>query len=87
FREITGPVSSLRVDSGLSSALTPSRSKTVQIISSGSAEVNFLPVSDKTYTVKQGDVFSVRGFGKYRLEEISGVTKKGRIHITVLKYC
>lgn len=87
FREITGTVSSLRFDSVLSMALNLSRGKTVQIISSGSAEVNFFPVSDKTYKVKQGDVFSVRGFGKYRLEEISGVTKKGRIHITVLKYC
>lgn len=87
FREITGTVSSLRFDSVLSLALNLSRSKAVQIISSGNAEVNFFPVSDKTYIVKQGDVFSVRGFGKFRLEEISGVTKKGRIHITVLKYC
>lgn len=87
FGEITGTVSSLRFDSVLSSALNLSRSKIVQIISSGNAEVNFFPVSDKTYIVKQGDVFSVRGFGKFRLEEISGVTKKGRIRITVLKYC
>ena len=32
-------------------------------------------------------IISVKGFGKYRLEEISGITKKGRIHITLCKYC
>jgi RNA-binding protein YlmH len=87
FREITGTVASLRFDSVLSLALNRSRSRTAEIIGSGYAEVNFFPVSDKTYTMNKGDVFSARGFGKYRLEEISGITKKGRIHITVLKYC
>lgn len=87
FREITGTVASLRLDSVLSLALKSSRSRTAQIISSAGAEVNFLPVSDKTHMLRQGDVFSVRGFGKFRLEEVSGTTKKGRIHITVFKYC
>ncbi len=87
FREIIGTAASLRFDSVLSLAINRSRSQTAQIISSGAAEVNYFPVSDKTYIVRQGDVFSVRGFGKFRLESVSGTTRKGRTHITVLKYC
>ena len=36
--------------------------------------------------MEEGDVFSVRGFGKFRLKEIGGLTKKGRIRICVEKY-
>ncbi|MGN0620929.1 MAG: RNA-binding protein [Porcipelethomonas sp.] len=87
FREITGTVASLRLDSVLSLSLGKSRTQTAQIISSAEVRVNFFPVSDRSYEMKQGDIFSVRGFGKFRLEKVSGVTKKGRIHIAVLKYC
>ena len=51
------------------------------------AEVNYFLKNDCSFQLSEGDVFSVKGYGKFRLEEISGVTKKGRIHITVLKYC
>lgn len=87
FREINGTVSSMRLDCVLSLALRISRSKAASLISAGAAEVNFCPADDTSFVMKQGDTFSVRKHGKFRIEEISGVSKKGRIHISVLKYC
>ncbi|MGN1480835.1 RNA-binding protein [Porcipelethomonas sp.] len=87
FREIKGTVASMRLDGILSLALNVSRSKAVGIIKGIGAEINYFPKYECTCHLSQGDVFSVKGYGKFRLEEVSGITKKGRIHITVLKYC
>ena len=40
--------------------------------------------SDKA--VCEGDVISVRGLGKIRLEELSGTTKKGRTGIVISRF-
>lgn len=87
FKEIKGTVASLRLDSVLSLALNMSRSRISGIIKGIGSEVNYFPKYDSSYNLSQGDIISVKGFGKYRLEEVSGITKKGRIHITVFKYC
>ena len=87
FKEIKGTVASLRLDSVLSLALNMSRSRTAGIIKGIGAEVNYFLKYDSSFNLSQGDIISVKGFGKYRLEEISGITKKGRIHITLCKYC
>lgn len=87
FKEIKGTVASLRLDSVLSLALNMSRSRVSGIIKGIGSEVNYFPKYDSSYNLSQGDIISVKGFGKYRLEEVSGITKKGRIHITVFKYC
>ena len=87
FKEISGTVASLRLDSAAGLALNLSRSKTAGLIKSAGIEVNSQPKYDCSLILNEGDVFSVRGYGKFKLSEISGMTKKGRIHITVLKYC
>lgn len=87
FKEIRGTVASMRLDGILSLALNVSRSKAVGIINGIGAEINYFPKYECSYHLSQGDIFSVKGYGKFRLEEVSGKTKKGRIHITVLKYC
>lgn len=87
FKEIKGTVASLRLDGVLSLALNMSRSRTAGIIKGIGAEVNYFLKYDSSFNLSQGDIISVKGFGKYRLEEISGITKKGRIHITLCKSC
>ncbi len=87
YREIKGTAASMRLDCIAGLALGISRSKAAAVISSGAAEVNYRPVTDTSFILKEGDIFSVRKYGKFRIEEISGVSKKGRIHINVLKYC
>lgn len=86
-KEIKGTVASLRLDCVLSFTLGISRSKAASVIASGKTEVNYVQAANSSFTLKEEDIFSVRGYGKFRLDMISGVSKKGRIHIVVLKYC
>ncbi len=87
FKKIDGTVASMRLDAVAGLALNLSRSKAADIIKTVGAEVNFSMKNDCSYILKEGDVFSIRKFGKFKVSEWSGVTKKGRIHISVLKYC
>ena len=87
FKKIDGTVASMRLDAVAGLALNLSRSKTSEIIKAVGAEVNFIMKNDCSYILNEGDVFSIRKFGKFKVSEVSGMTKKGRIHISVLKYC
>jgi RNA-binding protein YlmH len=86
FKEISGTVPSLRLDCVLGIALRVSRSHALQIVKSKAVAVNYLEQTAQDYTLKQGDVFTVRGFGKYLLAEVSEPTKKDRLHVIVKKY-
>ena len=87
YKEIVGTVPSLRLDAVVGTALGLSRAKTAEIIKAVGADVNYEEKHDCSYNLKETDVFSVRGYGKFRLSAVSGITKKGRIHISILKYC
>ena len=41
---------------------------------------------NSSYQLKPGDVFSIRGYGKFELLSIGAVTRKGRLNIELLKY-
>ncbi len=87
FKKIDGTVASMRLDAVAGLAVNLSRSKAAEIIRAVGAEVNFVLKNDCSFILKKDDIFSVRGYGKFKISEVSGLTKKGRIHISVLKYC
>lgn len=86
FNDISGTVSSLRTDCIISLALRISREKAAQLIKGGSVIINCRQQLSASHDMKCGDVFSIRGYGKFVLYEIGGFTKKNRIRITVKKY-
>ena len=86
FVPTEGTVSSLRLDCVLSLALRISREKAAALIRKSGAEVNYTGVFSCDARLEQGDVFSVRGFGKFRVEEIGAQTAKGRFRIKINKY-
>lgn len=86
FEVIEGTVASFRLDCIFALALKTSREKARTIISSKEVNINYFPVNKPDYLLKENDVFSIRGFGKFRFESINGSTKKNRIHITLKKY-
>lgn len=86
FEEIAGTVSSLRLDAVAALALRLSRQKISEFIKSEGIEVNYCKVYSPDFMLKEHDIFSVRGFGKYILEHIGGLSKKDRIHLTIKKY-
>ena len=85
-KTVRDTVSSLRLDSVVSAGFGLSRGKAALYIESGKAELNHMPCVKSDKTVCEGDVVSVRGLGKIRLEELSGTTKKGRTGIVISRF-
>ena len=79
-------VASLRLDALVSSAIKQGRDKSAQLIKMCYVSVNYFPAESLSMVLKEGDIFSVRGYGKFILSKVNGITKKGRIHIEIKKY-
>ena len=84
--EIKGSVSSVRLDSLLALAFHSSRSKLVAYIEGGKVFVNGKLITSNGYQVKENDIISVRGLGRFRYKETSAQTKKGRCFVTIELY-
>lgn len=83
---ISATVQSLRLDSVLSCAIKTSREKVQEFIRAKGVVLNHVEVFEPSVKVSEGDVFSVRGYGKYILHKVGGVSKKDRIFITINKF-
>ncbi len=86
FEEIFGTVSSVRLDSVVSLFARKSRSDSQSLIGAERVFVNHSVCTSASLRPKEGDIISVRGFGKMRISSIGSETKKGRIRITISKY-
>lgn len=86
FRTISTVISALRADCIVAACTGQSREKAKSQISAGLLSVNYAPCLSPSRLLDQGDVLSVRGAGKFRLEEAGPVTRKGRIAIQIKKY-
>lgn len=82
----TVTVASLRLDAVLAAMLPLSRSQVVQCIRSGAVSINHVPVQSVHAEVFESDVFSVRGYGKYKLCEVGGKSRKGRTIVSYFQY-
>ena len=85
-REVRDTVSSLRLDSVLSSGFSISRQKAADAVTAGRVEVNWLACAKPDRAVTEGDVLTVRGLGKCKLTAVGGPTKKGRLPVTLIRY-
>ncbi|MCD8005616.1 MAG: YlmH/Sll1252 family protein [Oscillospiraceae bacterium] len=86
FEIINATVKSLRIDAVLSDAISVSREKAQAFIRSEGVLLNHLMTFDPSERVNEGDVFSLRGRGKFMLNRVGGMSKKDRIFITIHKY-
>ena len=85
-KTVRDTVPSLRLDGIISSGFSISRGKAADYVSAGKAELNYLPCMKGDKQVSEGDLVSVRGLGKLRLEKVGGNTKKGRISIEISRF-
>ncbi len=85
IKVIESTVNTLRMDAVCASAFGISRSECAKLIQSDKARCNGLAVN-VSYLVKEGDVLTLRGYGKAYLRSVNGRTKKDRTHITIEKY-
>ncbi len=78
-------VAALRLDSVIAAAIKTSRAGASEVISDGRVFVNWTQQESTSFKMKPGDVFSVRGAGKFRLSEEVSETKKGRLSVYIEK--
>ena len=79
-------VASMRLDAVASEAFHLARGKTQTLIHAEKAQVNWNIVTSTSHLLKEGDLVSLRGFGRFRVKEIGGRTKKDRIGLEIEKY-
>lgn len=77
--EKEGIVASLRLDTVLADVCKLSRSAAQKRISEGSAFLNSKKILQNDYLCQEGDLLSVRHYGKFQIQSVGQVTKKGRI--------
>lgn len=83
---LTATVASLRLDAVLAAMLRCSRGMAAGLISAGRVEINHLPTQNAHAPVYEGDVFTVRGKGRFELLALPGKSKKDRAIIEYFKY-
>lgn len=86
YKEIPGSVSSLRLDAILSVAVRTSRTQGLQLIRENNIYINGRCCTENARILEDGDILSVRGYGKYLFCNTGGVSKKGRYQIIVKQY-
>lgn len=85
-QEVRDTVSSLRLDAVASTGFRMARGKAADLINSGRVQVNWRECTKPDKLLSAGDTVSARGFGKFELTEVGGVTKKGRTAIVLKRY-
>lgn len=86
FESVRLNVASERLDAVLSAFTGLSRARTEPLFSGEKVFVNGRVVTDKSMKLKDGDVFSVRGFGKAVYDGIEYETRKSRLWVSLRKY-
>ena len=85
YIEISGVVASERVDCIVALLSKTSREKSVGFIMAGAVFVNHKEVNSISYKLKNGDVVSIRSMGRFIIDELGPLTKKGRVSIKCRK--
>ena len=86
FSESKLITSSLRLDNIVSELAKTSRNKASEIIEQERVFVNYECECKNTKLIKEHDIITIRGNGKYIIDEIVGNTKKGNYVIIIKKY-
>lgn len=76
-------VSSLRLDAVISTAYNISRQRTKELINAEIVTVNWQTIDKVNYEVTVPDIISVRGFGRIKLLQKLGLSKKDKIKLEV----
>lgn len=86
FAVIHESVASLRLDNMISAAFSLSRSMSVQAIEKGIVYINSVQILKPDYRVSEGEKLVLRGKGKAVFTEITGESRKGRLHVSFKRY-
>lgn len=79
-------VASLRLDGIAGDVYRLSRSKVLVPIKAGRCRVNWRTEEDPSKMLKAGDIVALQGFGRFKVLECDGMTKKGRLRVKIGKF-
>jgi len=79
-------VQTLRLDALLAAGYKLSRSEAQKLIAAGLVKLNHVIEERGDVHLAAGDLISARGYGRLRIDEIQGETKKGRIGAVLFRY-
>lgn len=83
---LTYTISSLRLDNFVSTLFNLSRKSANEIILSGKAFVNFMQEDNISRRLKEGDIITLRGYGRVKFNRYVGKSKKDKEIIEVERY-
>jgi RNA-binding protein YlmH len=86
LEEMQISVASLRMDGIVSDAFRLSRAKVLTPIKSGKCRVNWKVEEDPSKPLHEGDMVSVQGLGRFKVMEVEGVSKSGRIRMKIGRF-
>ncbi len=84
--EKTLTIASLRLDAILAAMLKTSRKNAADLIRAKYVMINHIKTQNCSFEVQEGDVFSIKGKGKFRLNSVGNKSKKNRIFINFTEY-
>ena len=83
LKEITIQVASPRADAVIAKVYNLSRKDTIPYFTEKKVSVNGHIVENNDKMLAAGDTVSVRGFGKFNLLSEGGLSRKGKLNLTV----
>ncbi len=86
FEQLTLIVSSLRVDGAVKAITGKSRETAAEMVRSGLVELSYETVTEVSAPIREGDILTVRGYGKYIIGATLGETGSGRLRFACKKY-
>lgn len=85
-QEVRDTVSSLRLDAIAATGFQMARGKAAGLIEGGKVQVNWRECAKPDKLLAEGDVVSARGYGKFEVFSVGGVTRKGRVSLVLKRY-
>lgn len=86
FADFSAVIASARLDCVTAAAVGTSREKAAAMIRARLVELNHEEEASPSADVHEGDILSVRGEGRYVIDRLGPLTKKGRLGIAGRKY-
>lgn len=86
FDEKVVSVSSLRLDNVIAGAYNISRQEATKAIQGEYVKVDYERISQTSKTVEEGSLISVRRQGRFILDEVGSISKKGKLRIKIKKF-
>ncbi len=86
FEKVEVTVASPRLDGVVHALTNLSRAEAAALVKEGKAELNYFPEENTDAPISDGDILSIRGYGKYIIDSANTVTRRGRNRLIARKY-